>query len=209
MIRLILSWFFIFSALINGYAELKDEIIIINSTDEKIDIDKSGFVKVIDYDSIHDWGRARGLEIIPDRGPVVDNKAFYFMDFRGVVNISGLRKSENYKLLIDFVKYKKNNSSRLSYVKIFIRDKDGIEHLLAAPDKNELFNEKIFETSLPFRFTYGESFELIIYEYSEIPGTWGIWDMIIYPEKIDVNSIQTIEPETSDKSMKHNLKILE
>ncbi len=209
MIRIILSFFFLFSVISNGYTVDNDKIIIINFPDDRIDISKSGFVKDLDYENIYDWARARGLEAIPDRGPVVDNKAFYFMNFRGVFNISGLKGSERYNLLIDFVKYKKNSNSLLSYIKLFIRDKNGKEHLLAALDKNDLFNEKIFETSLPFMFTYDESFELIIYEYSEIPGTWGIWDMIIYPETVDINSIQNIDPDTPEKSMEHNLKILE
>jgi len=209
MIRIILSFFFLFSVIIYGYAESEDKIIIINSPDDKIDIHKSGFVRFVDYENITDWARARGLEIIRDRGPVIDDRAFYFMDFRGVFNISGLRSSERYTLLIDFVKYKKISHSPLSYVKLFIRDKNGEEHFLTAIDKNELFNEKIFEMSLPFRFTYDESFELIIYEYSEIPGTWGIWDIIIYPETIDINSIQNIEPQNPGENMEHMLKILE
>lgn len=209
MVRIFILFIYLFVTALTGYAESEDKIIIINSPDEKINLHASGIVKFLEYENIYDWARARGLEIIPDRGPVTDNQAFYFMNFRGVINISGLRRGERYNLLIDFVKYKKDTTSFLSYLKLFIRDKNGDEHHLATLDKNELFNEKIFETSLPFRFTYDESFELIIYEYSETPGTWGIWDMVIYPEKVDIQTIHTIEPETPKENMDHNIKILE
>lgn len=195
--------------IINAYSKGMDDIIVINSQSDLIDIKKSGHVKILNHENITDWAQARGFELIPDRGPVISNSAFYFMDYRGVFNISGLSRHKRYIIRIDFVKFKKNHDSHLSYVKLFIRDKNGEEHLISSLGKNELYNEKIFETSLPFRFIYEEGFELVMYEYSETPGTWGIWDIIIYPENSDINSIKAVDSGTSEKSMKHNLKILD
>lgn len=206
---MLLLFFLLLAASCKGYAQSSEGIIVINSSSEIIDAKKSGRVKILKHENIADWAQARGFELIPDRGPVLNNSAFYFMDFRGVFNISGLSRHKRYILRIDFVKFKKTRDAHLSYIKLFIRDKNGEEHLISALDKNELYNEKIFETSLPFRFTYEESFELIMYEYSEIPGSWGIWDIIIYPENSDINTIEAINPATSEKSMKHDLKILD
>lgn len=204
-----LLFFLLLAPVGNVYSQGIESIIVINSHSEMIDVKKSGYVKTLTHENITDWAQARGLELIPDRGPVFNKNAFYFMDYRGVFNISGLSRDKRYILGIDFVKFKKSSYSHLSYLKLFIRDKNGEEHLIASLDKNELYNEKIFETSLPFRFTYEGSFELIMYEYSETPGTWGIWDIIIYPENFDINSIKPINSGIPEKSMKHNLKILD
>ena len=183
------------------------DIYVINSRSDKINTAESGSIKILEQSQIEDWARARGLELIPDRGPVIDNSALYLIDFRGIFSVTSLKKEKRYNLRIDFVKFRRGNNSLLSHLKLYIRDKRGFEHFLMRLDKNELFAEKIFETSLPFRFSYEGDFDLILYEYSEVPGVWGIWDIIIYPEDIDIDSINRIEPETSEESMKHNLKI--
>jgi hypothetical protein len=183
------------------------DIYVINSLSDRLNTAESGSIKILEHSQIEDWARARGLEIIPDRGPVIDNSALYLLDFRGIFSVTSLKKDKQYKLRIDFVKFRRGNNPLLSHLKLYIRDKKGVEHFLIRLDKNVLFEKKIFETSVPFRFSYEGEFELILYEYSEVPGMWGIWDIIIYPADIDIDSIQRIEPGTDEESMKHNLKI--
>ncbi len=183
------------------------DIYVINSSNDRLNAAKSGSIKILEHSQIEEWAQARGLEIIPDRGPLIDNRALYMTDFRGVFSVTSLKKDMQYMLRIDFVKFRRGNNSLLSHLKLYIRDKNGVEHFLKRLDKNELFDKKIFETSLPFRFSYLGDFELILYEYSEVPGIWGIWDIIIYPENMEIDSIQRIEPETDEESMKHNMKI--
>ncbi len=190
----------------SSQSSIKD-IYVINFRSDRLNAVESGSIKIIDQSQIEDWARARGLEIIPDREPVIDNSALYLLDFRGVFSVESLKKDKRYNLRIDFVKFRRGNNSFLSHLKLYIRDKNGVEHFLMRLDKKELFEVKIFETSLPFRFSYEGEFELILYEYSEVPGIWGIWDIIIYPEDMDIDSIQRIEPEIDEESMKHNLKI--
>jgi len=182
-------------------------IYVINSRSDRVNVSKSGAIKILEKSQIEDWARARGLEIIPDRGPFIDNSALYFSDFRGIFNVGPLKNDKLYILRIDFVKFKRGNTSLFGYVKLYIRDKKGVEHFLIRLDRKELFREKVFETPLPFRFSYEGDFELILYEYAEVPGIWGIWDIIIYPEGVEIDLIKEIEPEKTDESMKHNLKI--
>lgn len=183
------------------------DIHVINSRSDRVNASKSGTIKILEKSQIEDWARARGLEIIPDRGPFIDNSALYFSDFRGVFTVGPLKNDKRYMLRIDFVKFRSGNTSLFGYVKLYIRDKQGVEHFLIRLDRNELFREKVFETPLPFRFSYEGDFELILYEYSEVPGIWGIWDIIIYPESVEIDLIKEIEPEKTDESMEHNLKI--
>lgn len=183
------------------------DIYIINSRSDRVNAAKSGSIKILEHNQIEDWANARGLEVIPDRGPLVDNSALYFVDFRGVFSVGPLRKDQHYTLRIDFVKFRSGSTTLSGYVKLYIRDKKGVEHFLMRLDNKELFKEKIFETSIPFRFSYDGDFELILYEYAEVAGIWGIWDIIIYPEGMEIDLIKEIEPEKSDESLKHNLKI--
>ena len=188
---------------------LLSDIRIYNSTSEKIHSANIDSLRILTERDIREWAGARGLVLIPDRAPYIDNRALYFTDFRGVIPVESLKRNHRYILQIDFVKFKNLHFNYLSYIKLFIRDSSGSEFELVQLDKGELFDKKMFRITLPRQFTYDGSFELIFYEYSEVPGMWGIWDIIIYPESVDIESIGEIEPEITDEGMQHIFKIFQ
>ena len=70
-------------------------------------------------------------------------------------------------------------------------------YLIAEVNRQILKENKIFETLIPYELSYTGRFDIIVREYSDVPGKWGIWDMIITEKKID--RIDIIKPDRSEK----------
>ncbi|HRX47815.1 MAG TPA: hypothetical protein P5120_09875, partial [Spirochaetota bacterium] len=77
----------------------------------------------------------------------------------------------------------------------------------AEVNRQILKENKIFETLIPYELSYPGRFDIIVREYSDTPGKWGIWDMIITDNKID--RIEIIKPDRSEKIKEIVPKIFE
>jgi len=66
-------------------------------------------------------------------------------------------------------------------------------------------DKKRFDVSVPFDLSYPGKFDIIIHEYSEKNGNWGIWDIVVTSKKI--NEIELMPIDSSGKMKEIESKI--
>lgn len=181
--------------------ELTDTIII-NPLPSDQTISRLYFM---DYRGLAAWGKQRGLMIREDALPVVDGMSFFMPDYSAEFKLNGYDREKNYRLIIDFVKYSGNREPLNSLLKIWGRDVHGKLVLIAEVNENVLSKKKIFETLIPYELSSPGRFDIIVREYSDRPGRWGIWDMIVTAKRAD--QIETVRPDTSEKMKEIEPKI--
>lgn len=159
----------------------------------------------IDYAGIAKWGKPRGLKIKADAPPVIDGMAFYTPDYSAEFRVEGYDRERDYRLFIDFVKYEGKIQPLNSLLKIWGRGASGKMFLVAEINQNILAEDKIFETLIPYELSSPGRFDIIVREYSDTPGKWGIWDMIVTDKRVDL--IEIIRPDASEKMKEIEPKI--
>lgn len=159
----------------------------------------------IDYAAITKWAKPLGLKVKEDAPPVIDGIAFYIPDFFADFKAEGYDRSREYKLYIDFVRFDGETKYINSLLKIWGRDVAGKMYLIAEINSKILREDKIFETIIPYELSSPGTFDIIVREYSDTPGKWGIWDMIITDKRVD--RIEIIKPDASEKMKEIEPKI--
>lgn len=183
-------------------ASVLQDIIIINPSYTE---SAAGRLYRINSAEISKWSKPKGLILKEDAPPVVDGIAFYTPDFFGQFKVDGYDRSRNYKLYIDFVRFSGEIKPVNSLLKIWGRDLSGKMFLIASLNQVFLAEDKIFETLIPYELSSPGRFDIIVREYSDTPGKWGIWDMIITDKRVD--RIEIIKPEASEKMKEIDPKI--
>ena len=131
---------------------------------------------------IYDWGRMKNLQMINDKGPVIDNKAFFVSKYGSkiVIKNEDLKKGRQFKAYFDFVTYRDFNvndyPSRLKLTMFNPVTGFRIEKELKIGDIDE---RKLYQLDVPYELTSGGYFEILFREFSPRTGYWGIWDLII------------------------------
>ena len=179
-----------------------DDTIIINPLSAETGRNRLYF---IDYTGLGKWGKPKGLKIQEDLPPVVDGISFFTPDYSAEFNIAGYDREKNYRLLIDFVRYEGKPGPLNSLLKIWGRDIKGKMILIAEINEKILEQNKIFETLVPYELSSPGRFDIIVREYSDTPGKWGIWDMIITAKRTD--QLEIIRPDASEKMKEIEPKI--
>ena len=181
--------------------EIKDTVII-NPLNSEITGNRLQFIS---YEEIARFWKFKRVQVAEDSGPVLDNIAFYMPAYSAVFKVGGYDRELNYRLALDIVKFRSKPGPLNSLLKIWGRNSAGRMFLLAELNENNLTDKKIFETLIPYELSYPGSFDIIVKEYSDLPGRWGIWDVIITARRID--QIETVKPDTSVKMKETELKI--
>lgn len=178
------------------------DTVIINPLDAEISGSRLQFIS---YEAIAKFWKPERVQVAEDLGPVVDNIAFYMPAYSAVFKVGGYDRELNYRLALDIVKFRSKPRPLNSLLKIWGRNSSGRMFLLAELNENNLTDKKIFETLIPYELSYPGSFDIIVKEYSDLPGRWGIWDVIITARRID--QIEAVKPDTSVKMKETELKI--
>jgi len=172
----------------------RSDLIIINPLDGNPSINR---LDKINYTEIARWAKSQGLNLKADAPPVIDDVAFFTPDYFAEFKIEGYDRNREYRLYIDFVRFDRESAYFNSLIKILGRDSKGKMYLIAEVNRQRLKENKIFETLIPYELSYPGRFDIIVREFSDTPGKWGIWDMIITDKKID--RIDIIKPDRSEK----------
>ena len=151
----------------------------------------------INYAAISKWAKPQGLNVKMDAPPVIDGVAFYTPDFFADFKVEGYDKNRGYKLYIDFVRFEGETAYINSILKIMGRDSSGKLYIIAEINRKILNEDKIFETLIPYELSYPGYFNIIVREYSDTPGKWGIWDMIITDKELE--QIELTRPDASER----------
>ena len=131
---------------------------------------------------IYNWSRTQGIELLPENGPIIDNKAYFVSQFGSKVKIidSRLRNMHQAKLLIDFVSFRNYSKNKVpSLLKITMKNLDTGYTV----DQNIRFEDltgKPYEIKIPYELLSHGKFEILFREYSISIGKWGIWDMMLF-----------------------------
>lgn len=151
----------------------------------------------ITFDEAKKWAHNAALTLLSDSPPVIDNCAFFLTNYQTIVPVKGYKKELMYKVYFDFLKYKEAAVPFNSILKIYIRDIYGNKRLAGTADLSYMTGKKIFEVSVPFDLSYPGSFDIIIQEYSDKTGCWGIWDIIVTSKKL--NEIEITPVDSAEK----------
>lgn len=170
------------------------DVIIINPLDGDLSANR---LYKINYAAISKWAKPQGFNVKMDAPPVIDGVAFYTPDFFAEFKVEGYDRNREYKLYIDFVRFEGETSYINSILKIWGRDSSGKMYLIAEINRQILNKDKIFETLIPYELSYPGSFNIIVREYSDTPGKWGIWDMIITDKELE--QIELTRPDASER----------
>lgn len=205
-INFLLVYTFIIS--VSGYIypqnNPESDTIVINSINVRCEAGETA-AEIIDYKDAAGWAHSIHLTLLPDSPPVTDNKAFLLNQFQSVIPVSGYKKDILYKLYIDFFRFSEKNVPFNSKLKIFIRDIHGNKKMIGTVDSSAMSDKKIFEISIPFELSYPGKFDIILNEFSEKTGNWGIWDIIVSSKKM--SEIEIIPVDSSVKMKEIEPKI--
>lgn len=185
-----------------GIIAEKSDIIIINPSAGDLTLSR---LYCINYAGIAKWGKPQGVKIRDDAPPVIDGMAFYMPDYSAEFRVEGYDRERNYRLYIDFVKFDGKFKPLNSILKIWGRGPSGKMFLFAEINQDILYENKIFETLIPYELSSTGRFDIIVREYSDMPGKWGIWDMIVTDKSVD--RIEIIRPGVPEKMREIEPKI--
>lgn len=142
------------------------------------------FENSADNKTIQHWAKNRGLDLVHDLDPLVDNRAFFVSPYGSLVKINGIMPSKPYFLYVDFVRYKGGNGGLSSRLVVKADGEKVYECVFG--DVKELSYVAI---EIPRNLVYDGEVTIEFQEYAATPGIWGIWDMILaegeLPKKID------------------------
>ncbi len=127
---------------------------------------------------LYDWGRSRGLDIVEDREPVVDNVAAYVSPYGSKIVVPGLTRGKRYRIWIDFVRFRGDGEFPPCMVRITAAGPGGVSIHLADIRPGDL-GEGYYYLDLPLESTIRGGAEISFTEYTPRPGCWGVWDIII------------------------------
>jgi len=170
------------------------DLIVINPSKNDYSLNR---LYSIDYSDISKWAKNQGLKVKEDSPPVVDSIAFYTPDFFAEFKIENYNRNKEYKLFVDIVRFSGDTIPVNSLLKISGRSSSGKLFHLAAINREYLKENKIFECLIPYELSSPGKFDIIVREYSDVPGKWGIWDIIITNKKFD--TLEIVKPEVSEK----------
>ncbi len=173
----------------------------INIRGEKGDI----AAESVDFEYASRWAHSMHLVLLPDSPPAVDSRAFLLTQYQTVIPVSGYKKDLLYSIYFDFFKFSEKDLPFNTILKIYVRDIYGNKRLIGTADSRKMKEKKIFEVSVPFDLSYPGKFDIILNEYSEKTGNWGIWDIIISSKKL--NEIEIIPADSTEKIKEIELKI--
>lgn len=135
----------------------------------------SGWIGNSQPGDIYRWGRAKGLFLVNDMGPVVDNWTAFISENGAKIQITGLRPDNNYYLWIDFVKFKYYTDPKISSrLEITIDNRSTYELVFG-----KINTEKLYKIEIPKELTYDGKINIEFEEFAHNKGIWGIWDLII------------------------------
>ncbi len=178
------------------------DTIIINPLPSEQTISRLYFMN---YNELAVWGKQRGLKLRDDAPPVIDGVSFFMPDYSAEFKVTSYDREKNYRLIIDFVKYEGKRGPLNSLLKIWGRDIHGKLILISEINEKVLSEKKIFETLIPYELSSPGRFDIIVKEYSDLPGRWGIWDMIVTAKRAD--QIEMVRPDTSERMKEIEPKI--
>ncbi|HOK01224.1 MAG TPA: hypothetical protein PLD85_01905 [Spirochaetota bacterium] len=150
-------------------------------------------LKFLSYRDLFNWAKFNSLQVFKDSPPVVDNYAFYMLNYKKSFLVEGYQRDLIYYLYIDFVRFKGRKNIITSKLRISIKNIYEKVHTLAELNESILSQDYCI-IPLPYEVTIHGKFYLLFDELSDTPGKWGIWDIIISSKKLrEINFIQ-IDP---------------
>lgn len=152
----------------------KVHTIILNTSLKKPRLNNT-WLETLSVQKVTKWGKARGLFLVPDGGPIVDGLAIFISKHGSEIKVTNLKEC-NYRLWIDFVIFNKSSSFHVpSRLKIFIDNK--LVKIIKFANISRTNNPYMIE--IPYNLSVDGTIVLKFKEQSSVEGFWGIWDIII------------------------------
>lgn len=194
LLKIFLVFTFYFFLLQSGYSQVvtESDTVIINSINVKTETGEIP-AESVDFKDAANWAYNAHLNLVPDAPPVIDNKAFFITQYQTVIPVTGYKRELLYRVNFDFLRYTQSMIPYNTKLKIFIKDIYGNKRQVGTADVTCMSDKKRFEVLVPFDLSYPGRFYIIIQEYAEKTGNWGIWDIIVTSKKIDELEIMPID----------------
>jgi len=127
--------------------------------------------------TIRKWGVSKGLVLIDDRGPVVDDTAAYVGPYRSTIIINGLTRDGSYRLWIDFVRFSPAEKRPGSLLKIFAAAPAGESRCIGSVSFSDI-GDSYYYMDIPRTISASGAVEIRFVEYG-VSGSWGVWDIVV------------------------------
>ncbi len=196
MIRYIIITVVLLSVIpINAYERCSPSVRVYNPGSAGWKGSASGWDEILDSRTIYNWGRSRGIYLIEDRGPFVDNRAAYVSSRGSKIRLKNIKRGCFYRLWIDFVGFRLYGKRGESEVlRIFIGSEDAGYSLLKVIKFPDLDSSKMQYIDIPYEMTVHDTLVIVFGDYSARNGFWGIWDIILTSGR-ELPSILTRPPK--------------
>lgn len=153
--------------------------------------------------AIREWGASRGMALLEDRDPVVDDTAAYVGPFGSSIRVSGFSRDARYGIWIDFVRFGTRGAYPDSVLKIYAAA-TGMEPRLVDAFRYSDIHNSYYHADLPAAVTSRGSAEIRFEEFSGAPGAWGVWDIIVtgageLPRRSDIPGDEGVNLEINDR----------
>lgn len=186
-----------------AYEQDKPSIIVINPCSGSFEQSMKDWRMPFSRHAIREWGVSRGLKLVDDRGPVVDDTAAYVGPFGSALSIKGLSREGRYRVWIDFVRFRSAGKYPESLLKIFAPGPGVVPVLIDTVRYSDL-NDSYYCVDIPRAISVLGRVEIRFMEYSAVSGCWGIWDIIItdggeLPRRSDIQGDESINLEIDDR----------
>ncbi|MDY6932639.1 MAG: hypothetical protein SVZ03_00275 [Spirochaetota bacterium] len=135
-----------------------------------------GWFRPMSSEEILYWGSGMRLQLIHDKGPIVDNRARFISKLGSHISITGLNYHKRYRIWIEFVIFHNTDNIFIpALLKIIIDGKllRTLKFGSIAEDENPYMIE------IPFELTTDGKIDLLFKEQSTSGGFFGVWDIIL------------------------------
>ncbi len=137
------------------------------------------WASIINRNSLYEWGRGRGLYLVPDAPPAVDDYAGMIHRYGTRIAFEGLNPSKSYYLHADFVQWRVEAGTKPAEILRISSVENGVSALIAEVRSSDLAPGESFCIAVPYRFTVKGRIDLLFRETGARPGVWGMWDIIL------------------------------
>ncbi len=146
---------------------------------------------------------SKGLVLVDDREPVVDDTAAYVGPYGSTIAVNGLTRDGRYRLWIDFVRLSPAEKRPGSLLKIYAVASAGEPCCIGSVRFSDI-GDSYYYMDIPRTVSARGAVELRFVEYGASSGNWGVWDIIVstvgdLPRRDDVPRDEGVNINVDDR----------
>lgn len=186
-----------------AYDQEKPYLLVINPCSGRYNAFMKDWRMPFNGRTIKEWAASKGLDLMNDREPVVDDTAAYVGPYGSTITINGMSRDGRYRLWIDFVRFTPGEKRPVSQLKIFASARNMDSRCISVVRPSDIGDSYYF-VDIPQTISARGAVELRFVEYGASSGNWGVWDIIVsavgeLPRQDDIPKDESIDLNVDDR----------